>query len=67
MRVILNGEHAIKSVFDGRNPLMVDEIAHAMKSCFAGLYLDGFDFIQGVSWISSERSEDFIVALQRFH
>ena len=67
MRVILNGEHAIKSVFDGRNPLMVDEIAHAMKSCFAGLYLDGFDFIRGVSWISSERSEDFIVALQRFH
>ena len=48
MRVILNGEHAIKSVFDGRNPLMVDEIAHAMKSCFAGLYLDGFDFIQGL-------------------
>ena len=67
MRVILNGEHAVKSVFDGRNPLMVDEIAHAMKSCFAGLYLDGFDFIQGVSWISSEQSEDFIVALQRFH
>ena len=67
MRVILNGEHAIKSVFDGRNPLMVDEIAHAMKSCFAGLYLDGFDFIQGVSWIPSEQSEDFIVALQRFH
>ena len=67
MRVILNGEHAIKSVFDGRNPPMVDEIAHAMKSCFAGLYLGGFDFIQGVSWISSERSEDFIVALQRFH
>ena len=67
MRVILNGEHAIKSVFDGRNPPMVDEIAHAMKSCFAGLYLDGFDFIQGVSWISSERSEDFTVALQRFH
>ena len=27
---------------------MVDEIAHAMKSCFAGLYLDGFDFIQGL-------------------
>jgi len=26
---------------------MVDEIAFAMKSCFAGLYLDGFDFIQG--------------------
>ena len=67
MRVILNGEDAIKSVFDGRNPPMVDEIAHAMKSCFTGLYLDGFDFIQGVSWISSERSEDFIVALQRFH
>ena len=67
MRVILNGEHAIKSVFDGRNPLMVDEIAHTMKSCFAGLYLDGFDFIQGVSWISSEQSEDFIIALQRFH
>ena len=48
MRVILNGEHAI-------------------KSCFAGLYLDGFDFIQGVSWISSERNEDFTVAVQRFH
>ena len=46
---------------------MADEIAHAMKSCFAGLYLDGFDFIQGVSWISSEQSEDFIAALQRFH
>ena len=27
---------------------MVDEITHAMKSCFAGLYLDGFDFIQGL-------------------
>ena len=27
---------------------MADEIAHAMKSCFAGLYLDGFDFIQGL-------------------
>ena len=27
---------------------MVDEIAHAMKSRFAGLYLDGFDFIQGL-------------------
>ena len=27
---------------------MVDEIALAMKSCFAGLYLDGFDFIQGL-------------------
>ena len=27
---------------------MADEIAHAMKSCFAGLYLDGFDFIQGI-------------------
>ena len=49
MRVILNGEDAIKSVFDGRNPPMVDEIAHAMKSCFAGLYLDGFDFIGGLS------------------
>jgi hypothetical protein len=46
---------------------MVDEIAFAMKSCFAGLYIDGFDFIQGVPWISSERSEDFIVAVQRFH
>ena len=28
---------------------MVDEIAFAMKSCFAGLYLDGFDFIQGLA------------------
>ena len=28
---------------------MADEIAHAMKSCFAGLYLDGFDFIQGLA------------------
>ncbi|MBQ3572156.1 MAG: hypothetical protein IJA15_04960 [Clostridia bacterium] len=46
---------------------MVDEIAFAMKSCFAGLHLNGFDFIQGMSWISSERSEDFIVAVQRFH
>ena len=46
---------------------LVDEIAFAMKSCFAGLYLDGFDFIQGAPWISSERSEDFIVAMQRFH
>ena len=27
---------------------MADEIAHAVKSCFAGLYLDGFDFIQGL-------------------
>ena len=27
---------------------MVDEIAYAMKSCFAGLYLDGFDFIRGL-------------------
>jgi len=26
----------------------VDEIAFAMKSCFAGLYLDGFDFIRGL-------------------
>ena len=25
---------------------MVDEIAFAMKSCFAWLFLDGFDFIQ---------------------
>ena len=48
MRVILNGEHAIKSVFDGWNPPMVDEIAFAMKSFFEGLYLDGFDFIQGI-------------------
>ena len=24
----------------------VDEISYEMKSCFAGLYLDGFDFIQ---------------------
>ena len=24
---------------------MVDEIAFAMKSCFAGLYIDGFDFM----------------------
>lgn len=29
------------------NPSSADEIAIAMKSCFAGLYLDGFDFIQG--------------------
>ena len=27
---------------------MVDEIAFAVKSCFAGLKLDGFDFIQGL-------------------
>ena len=46
---------------------MVDEIAFTMKSCFAGVYLDGFDFIQGTPWISSERSEDFIAAVQRFH
>jgi len=26
---------------------MVDEIAIAVKSCFAGLKLNGFDFIQG--------------------
>ena len=39
---------------------MVDEIAFAMKSCFTGLYLDGFDFIQGVPWISSLLRNDFI-------
>ena len=47
---------------------MVDEIAHAMKSCFAGLSSDGFDFIQGLVLgfhlnevkISSLRSNDFI-------
>jgi len=27
----------------------MDEIAFAMKSCFAGFYLDGFDFIQGLA------------------
>ena len=27
---------------------MVGEIAYAMKSCFVGLYLGGFDFIQGL-------------------
>ena len=31
-------EHrAVKSVIDGWNPQDVDEIAYAMKSCFAGL------------------------------
>ena len=47
---------------------MVDEIARAMKSCFAGLYLDGFDFIQGLALgfhlnkvkISSLPCNDFI-------
>ena len=47
---------------------MVDEIVHAMKSCFAGLYLDGFDFIQGLvlgfhlneAKISSLPCNDFI-------
>ena len=47
---------------------MVDEIAHAMKSCLAGLYLDGFDFIQGIvlgfhlneAKISSLPCNDFI-------
>jgi len=46
----------------------VDEIAFAMKSCFAGLYLDGFDFIQGLDLgfhlnevkISSLPRNDFI-------
>ena len=42
---------------------MADEIVFAVKSCFAGVHLDGFDFIQGlVPWISSEGSEDFIGA-----
>jgi len=46
----------------------VYEIAFAMKSCFAGLYLDGFDFIQGLDLgfhlnevkISSLSCNDFI-------
>ena len=47
---------------------MVDEIAFAVKSCFAGLSANGFDFIQGF-WlglnlskakISSWHSHDFI-------
>ena len=46
----------------------MDEIAFAMKSCFAGLYLDGFDFIQGLDLgfhlnevkISSLPCNDFI-------
>ena len=62
MRVILNGEHAFKSVFDGLNPPKVDVIAFAVKSCFAGLRLDRFISSKPCSWILSEQSEDFIVA-----
>ncbi len=47
--MLLTEYHAVKSVFHGRNPPMVDEIAIAVKSCFAGLKLDGFDFIQGLT------------------
>ena len=46
--ILLTEYHAVKSVFDEWNPPAVDEISYAMKSCFAGLYLDGFDFIQGL-------------------
>ena len=46
--ILLTEYHAVKSVFDECNPPMVDEIAFAMKSCFTGLYLDGFDFIPGL-------------------
>ena len=35
--ILLSEYHAVKSVFDGRNPLSVEEIAFAVKSCFAGL------------------------------
>jgi len=51
----------------------VDEIAFAMKSCFAGLYLDGFDFIRGLVLgfhlnevkISSLPRNDFIQPTKR--
>ena len=59
MHVILNGEHAVKSVFDGLNPSKVDEIAFAVKSCVAGMRLHGFDFIQDMFL-------DFIRAKRRF-
>jgi len=65
--ILLTEYHAVKPIFDKRNPPAVDEFAIAVKSCFAGVKLDGFDFIQGLPWISSERSEDFIVDVQRFH
>ncbi len=52
---------------------MVDEIAFAMKSCFAGVELDGFDFIQGFDLgfhlnevkISSLLCNDFINPAER--
>ena len=34
--ILLTEYHAVKSVFDGRNPPAVDEIVCTMKSCFAG-------------------------------
>ena len=40
--------HANKSVFDGRNPPNVDEVAKATKSCLAGLGLDELDMAQGL-------------------
>ena len=71
--ILLTEYHAVKSVFDGGNPLEVDEIAIAVRSCFAGLSSDGFDFIQGLVLgfhlnevkISSLHSNDFIKPTER--
>ena len=50
------------------NPSLTGKVSFAMKSCFAGVRSYVFDFYRRlVLWISSERSEDYIVAVWRFH